>query len=662
MARNVNRLEVRFPPAEDNFQVLLNTRSTKFTNESNKPDLDTQTDYWTLDLAIQPAEGPETLNDGSGEALSQLNINPSDFAAFSLLKDCIHLVTNVRKAAIIRYVFACVRGYIIRSDFLVQRLECCPGLERVESFISPLSAVPNTAFKAVSPTQLPGIMKDAIGGLLVQDIQAENFESEYIRLDNEFKSRFSFPWLQADPIPCRRIAWVQGRENIGVSSRAYEAARALGVSIVMIENPGHWLEDDHGPYAYLREAFVPVSIEVDEGFTQRIVDAVRDYKHPVDGLMTISDVRLPGVAKACEMLGLPTSPYTAYRNAGDKAKTRMLEDDAGESITLPNAAELSSLLDSDERQQLVYPLVVKPSLGWNSDCVSKVLNQQELIEAVRRASDRHADAASPSVGIVIEPYIEGPEVDANLVLLDGQVVYFDIEDDFPTRGDAADAGVHDNFQETQVLLPSALPEDEVQLLYESLHRSILRQGFTSGVFHCEARVRHSTVHYRESSGILDIQEKKEQTTKEKSIYLHEINARPPGYLESVAVKLTHGVDYYALRILLCLGSIGNSRVHALSKPFLKGPQFHLCILIIPQTRAGIMRTEDAGADLFRRNPELRQYVPDYDTYLKRGEVLEGPYARSLWWIANFSVISRTSRLDCLRRARFIQENFVYELE
>lgn len=551
---------------------------------------------------------------------------------------------------------------MIRSDLLVQRLECCAGVERVKSFISPLHTVPNIAFREVSVSQIPEVLRYALGGLLLLDIKEKDFEGELARLDHEFNNRFSFAWLQADPILRKRIVWVQGRENIGVSRRAYEAAQALGVSIVMIDNPGHWLEDDHGPYAHFREAFLPVSIAVDHGFTQRIVDAVRGYKHPVDGLMTISDVRLPGVAKACETLGLPTSLFVAYQNAGDKARTRMLEPDAGESVTLANATELQSLLDSERGQQLAFPLIVKPSLGWNSDCVSKVWDENELVKAVRRASERHADAATPSVGVVIEPYIDGPEVDANLVLLEGEVVYFDIEDDFPTRGDAPDAGMDDNFQETQVLLPSALPKDEVQLLCESLHRSIRRQGFTSGVFHCEARVRHSTMFYTPQDGILDMQRKNEEPAKKRSIYLHEINARPPGYLESVAVKLTHGVDYYALNILLCIGSAERSRVHALSKPFLNGPQFHLCILIIPQTRAGVMKSEDAGADLLKSHPELRPHVPDYDMYVKRGDVLQGPSAQSLWWIANFSVTSRTSRLDCLRRARFIKEKFVYEVE
>ena len=111
-----------------------------------------------------------------------------------------------------------------------------------------------------------------------------------------------------------------------------------------------------------------------------------------------------------------------------------------------------------------------------------------------------------------------------------------------------------------------------------------------------------------------------------------------------------------------MGSIETSRVHALSKPFFNGPQFHLCLLIIPQTQAGIMKTEDASLDLLNRHPDLRQHIPHYDTYLKRGAILEGPSARSLWWVANFSVISRTSRIDCLRRAHFIRENFAYEVE
>ena len=156
-------------------------------------------------MAVQPVEESQTSNDGGVEALSQLDINLSGSAASVFLKDCMNRVTKARKAAIIRFVFSCARGYIIRSDFLVQRLECCAGVERVVSFTSPLRAVPNAAFQKVSPSRLPEVMSYAIGSLLLQDFEARDFEGEFLRLDNEFKNRLSFPWLQANPIPRRRI-------------------------------------------------------------------------------------------------------------------------------------------------------------------------------------------------------------------------------------------------------------------------------------------------------------------------------------------------------------------------------------------------------------------------------------------------------------------------
>lgn len=68
------------------------------------------------------------------------------------------LVTEVQKAAIIRLVFSCVRGYLIRSDFLEQRLEFCAGVAQVESSISPFRAVPHAYYQEVSPSRLSEVL------------------------------------------------------------------------------------------------------------------------------------------------------------------------------------------------------------------------------------------------------------------------------------------------------------------------------------------------------------------------------------------------------------------------------------------------------------------------------------------------------------------------
>ncbi|PQE12497.1 ATP-grasp superfamily protein [Rutstroemia sp. NJR-2017a BBW] len=307
-------------------------------------------------------------------------------------------------------------------------------------------------------------------------------------------------------------------------------------------------------------------------------------------------------------------------------------------------------------------MVVKPCIGWNSDCVSKVSNEADLAEAIRKAAERHSNSPKQSTAVVVEPYIDGPEVDANFVLLDGEILFFEICDDFPCKADAEEAGLEDNFQETQMVFPTSLPDREIAAIRDSIHKSILRQGFSSGIFHCEARVRHSRVHYRVQDGILDLEEKTEAPSHEVSVYLLEINARTPGYPATVAVQLCYGVDYYALRLLQCVGSAEDTRVRALSQPFLNGPQFTLAMTVVPPKQAGIMKTADVGLEFLERHQQLRDQIPDYKTSKKGGDVIEGPSSNALWWIAYFSVFSRVGRRDCLKLSQFIRENCSYEVE
>ncbi|KAF1984278.1 hypothetical protein K402DRAFT_395940 [Aulographum hederae CBS 113979] len=620
--------------------------------------------YWTLDMFVHPpTQATETENGKDAAAKrSELDLVTTESKATLFLQGCIKLMQETQQPIAAKLLFASRDGHAARSDFLEQRLICCEHVAKAASFLLPLQATSGFQLGQLSIDSLLEILPKAIGGLLLHPSDPNNFSGVLDELEADLSNRISFPWLSAEPFLRRRVVWVQGRENIDVSRQAYEAARALGITLVVIDSAGHWLEDDNGPHAHLREAFIPVNIDFDVGFVQRIVDAVRGYPHPVDGMVTISDVRLPLVAMACEILGLPTSPSDAYVIAADKAKTRMLEPSAAESFVLSHASELPGYLTSRQGKPLSFPLIVKPCLGWNSDCVSKVANEEELEIAVREASERHEDAPNPSTKVVIEPYIDGPEVDANMVLLDGEILFFEISDDFPSRGDAAGANHEADFQETKVVMPTGLPESETQALRTLLRDSILRQGFKSGIFHCEARIRYSRVKYTEKDGILDLETKSQPPSEEISVYLHEINARPPGYLESVAVSLNYGVDYFALRLLLSLGPSENTRLRALAQPFLKGPQFHLSITILPQTRAGVMKTADAGAEFLEKYAEVRKRVVDYETQMKGGAVLEGPLAKALWWVAYFSMTSRVSRQDCLRWVKFIEDKFTYELE
>jgi hypothetical protein len=115
-------------------------------------------------------------------------------------------------------------------------------------------------------------------------------------------------------------------------------------------------------------------------------------------------------------------------------------------------------------------------------------------------------------------------------------------------------------------------------------------------------------------------------------------------------------------MLLALGSKEIPRLRALSQPFAEGPQFHLSLMIIQQTRAGQMKTPDAAKEFLEKHLAIRENVVDYYTRKKGGDMLEGPNADALWWIAFLSVIDRNSRMGLLEHVEFIQENFTYEIE
>lgn len=572
---------------------------------------------------------------------------------------------------VLRLLFAVSPGTPVRSDYIEYRLRDAPTIHSVRSFLDPLApATGSQIASTLGPVSLE-LLRQSLGGLIGQ---GDSLETTIQALDSEIDFRLSVPWLAPTrSAPQRkRILWVQGRASIGSSEQFYLAAQALGIILVVADAPGHWMQDPAGPHAHLREAFVELNIDGDVGLAQRIVDVVQAYPERIDGIVTISDSRLLHVARACEVLGLPTEKSDAYAIACDKGATRRLVESengrGGESFVLEEAGELEAELAKREAS-LRFPMIVKPRAGWNSDCVQRVENTEELRAAVRRASERHAASALESKGVVVEPYIDGPEVDADMAILDGEVLFSYITDDFPCSGDL-DRGISGlNFQETVMDVPSALPEDEQNILRDSLPRTIQRCGFASGIFHCEARVRDSRVYYRprEDNGILDLHPKDEgiQEQQEPSCYLHEINARSPGYANTVAALLAHGVDYYAIRLLLALGyerEEEKQRIRALARPFRGAqPQYTPAIAVLPPTRAGTMASEDCVLDFLEANPDLKKHVVWYETVKEKGDTVQGPDSSELWMLGNVTVASRKGRKEAVEIAYSLRKRFDYKL-
>ncbi|CEL01727.1 hypothetical protein ASPCAL01306 [Aspergillus calidoustus] len=580
-------------------------------------------------------------------------------------------------SAAIRFVFPTKPGYAVRSDIFSLRMV---DLEIVDAD-SAVSFHPTEPEKLLRPLPVDLSLEDilhvictnAVGGLLPRPLSSYNenitdYASIFQNLDIELTNRLSFPWLTHSPPPPRTLAIVEdGRSSPshgGTATSIYTAARALNISMIVLDVAGHWLEGSE--YAHWREHFIPIQLEPPSLLQDRILDALSRSGHQVDALVTFCDSYQVPVAQAAEQLGLLTASAEAFEIATDKYRTGLFE---GRPAFLVRSVE--EALDVVQRRDLEYPFIVKPCKGFLSEGVFKIHSPEELASAIGSVNlDRHG------VEFVLEAYCDGPEVDINFVLSEGELLFCEVSDDFPKTADAnyvsSEREEEDSRQQQQPLtslvelgnvLPSNLPPVEIKILRESLHRSLVRLGLKTGIFHLEARVQNSSAEYGVISSspsssdttanpITDLVPRSTPVNGKPSAWLIEINPRPPGIQETAAVESTYGIDYRGIGLLSALRD--HARIRSLSHPFLQGPQYWSKMVFIPVTHGGVFNSDDVCAELIERRPDLGRHVSRSFCFLKRGDRFAGPEEGITGWVAYFVVFSKVSRAELLKLSREVR--------
>lgn len=567
-----------------------------------------------------------------------------------LLSAAVNIPINHVKAA--KLIVPRTSGYITRSDIIPLRMVDCPNISSVVSFCKPQQWFSGNCLSDDTSKCLEVLFTAAAAGMIIHNPSSMvDITYELDALEVELRNRLSFPWLLREKRPKQTLAMVRGAlrspEQGGTGSNIYSAAKALGISIVILDSPGHWLQSPE--YADLCEAFLPIDTNRDSELPTRIVDVLSRYDRRIDGIVTYLESYAPFVARAADLLSLPTAGVEGFEIATDKYKTSTAEGHkAYESTSTHEALKIVHASD------MKYPLIVKPCRGWSSEGVFKVDDDSALTEAINAIdSDRHGER------IVIEEYCNGPEVDANLVLCDGELLFFEVSDDFPKVGDGNQGGSASSFIELANVLPSKLPSSELNLLRDSLCESLLQLGFRSGVFHLEARLKDSEMEYMNNDGTLDLEYRLEPSKAPPSSWLIEINPRPPGIQASDAVEGTYGVDYVGLGLLFPLNDL--DRAKALAQPFFNGPQYWCEMVFIPVEQGGTFDADNVCDELKHRRPDLARQISKSFCFFKRGERVPSPASGHNAWIAYFNVFSRKGRKEVLKIAETIRGELRYRI-
>lgn len=369
----------------------------------------------------------------------------------------------------------------------------------------------------------------------------------------EMLAKIPHELLDAQDAPAQtlRRSLVRGSTVVFVSAGypgkrfIFERAAELGIKSVILDHPDSWSR------ALVDEGIVAKFVAVDmsqssEGVYKQASKLIRELGQDgmtgsVDAVTTFVELSVPLAARLCESFGLPGFSPHAVDMARDKHQTRAAMKRAG--LPTPRNFLIKEGSQVMQAGQIVgFPAVLKPVSGAASLGVKKVTTMEELESCYNEvvgelsslvvssgalvkagaAGGNGVDAGSVvDLTVLLEQYLDGCEVDIDVVMSEGKWQYAAVADNGPT--------LEPYFNETWGLCPSLLPQDQQRELKDLAVQSVEALGFSSGVFHVECKYT---------------------TTGPQLI---EVNARMGGGPVRECNRLVWGVDLVEEAIFIALG-------------------------------------------------------------------------------------------------------------
>lgn len=202
----------------------------------------------------------------------------------------------------------------------------------------------------------------------------------------------------------KRVAILGGTR---ISCELVRAAKALGMHVTVIdynppeESPAKQIADEH--------ALISVAK------TDEVAAYIRD--HHIDGAMTgYADVILGWYADICEKAGIPCyGTREQFEIFVDKRRWKALCRE----FEVPTSREYDGDKVAADPTSVSYPLMVKPVDSSGARGVYVVRSANEFCELYERSK-----SFSKSGGVLVEDYLEGPEVTVFWVFIDGEYRVF----------------------------------------------------------------------------------------------------------------------------------------------------------------------------------------------------------------------------------------------
>lgn len=194
-----------------------------------------------------------------------------------------------------------------------------------------------------------------------------------------------------------------------------------------------------------------------------------------DGIMTLAtDMPMRGVAKTSDKLHLHSINYVTALKTTDKSL--MIKAFKEFDVPSPWYFDIASFEDLKALEgKIEFPCIIKPTDNAGSHGVAKVNSFKELLD-----NYEYAHSCSRHGEVIVEEYLDGPEVSVEVMVVNGVVHILQITDKITTEAP--------HFVEMGHTQPSRLAESTQDAIRDVATKACLSLGIDKGPAHVEMKI------------------------------------------------------------------------------------------------------------------------------------------------------------------------------
>lgn len=218
------------------------------------------------------------------------------------------------------------------------------------------------------------------------------------------------------------------------------------------------------------------------------IQAVKDFltNNPsakIDGILTFWEDDVLLTARLVDRFGFIGISHNIAKKARNKFWFR--EFCESHSLPTPRYKLIRKTEDlEDIRQNFMFPVVIKPAYGSSSAYVTKINAPEDLAEIydnIKSSISINSETAlNDGLDILVEEFIDGDEVDIDILMQNGKVKFYSLSDNFNKS-----KGIY--FVDSGQAIPSTLPEKNQEDLLETAEIILEKMGIQNGCIHFEAK-------------------------------------------------------------------------------------------------------------------------------------------------------------------------------